>query len=69
MKRRNSMFTTLEKKSKKSNSLPYVPKHQNEEVQIIISHQIVSKLGQDMKEMSSMLSRSILEGMNIEYRK
>ena len=62
------MFSTLKKAPKNTCCLPKQITH-NDEIQLIISHQITKKLGQDMYDMSHTLSRSILGGMKIEHRK
>ncbi|MCI6203186.1 MAG: hypothetical protein MR663_04615 [Lachnospiraceae bacterium] len=62
------MYTNIDKQWKKSNNLPYIGE-KNEEIQMIISHEITLKLGREMKIMSHTLSRTILEGMNIGYKK
>lgn len=59
------MYTNIDKQWKKSNNLPYIGE-KNEEIQMIISHEITLKLGHEMKKMSYTLSRTILEGMNIQ---
>lgn len=61
------MFTALENETRKSGNLPYVGA-KKDEIQIIISHQITTKLGKDMRDMTRIISRDILEGMKIEYR-
>lgn len=62
------MYVNLDKQLKRNNYLPYV-NEKNDEVQMMISHEITIKLGREMREMSHTLSRTILEGLNIEYRK
>ena len=47
---------------------PYISK-KNDEVQMIISHEITVQLGREMRKMSRTLSRTILEGLDIEHRK
>ena len=63
-----TMIANLAKPLKRNNYLPYVSK-KNDEVQMIISHEITVKLGHEMRKMSRTLSRTILEGLDIEYRK
>lgn len=53
---------------KRNNYLPYISK-KNDEVQMIISHEITVQLGREMRKMSRTLSRTILEGLDIEHRK
>lgn len=62
------MYANLDKQLKRNNYLPYVNK-KNDEVQMIISHEITVKLGHEMRKMSRTLSRTILERLDIEHRK
>lgn len=62
------MFTAFENEIRKSGNLPYAGA-KSDEIQAIISRQITIKLGQDMREMSRTLSRDILDGMKVRYRK
>lgn len=63
-----NMYADLDKQLKRNNYLPYVNK-KNDEVQMIISHEITVKLGNEMRKMSRTLSRTILERLDIEHRK
>ena len=58
----------MDKQLKRNNYLPYISK-KNDEVQMIISHEITVQLGREMRKMSRTLSRTILEGLDIEHRK
>lgn len=68
MKRRNNMYMALIKEKNIRKNACYDLKT-NDDIQLIISQQITSQLSKDMKEMSQVLTRSILEGMSIDYRK
>ena len=63
-----NMYANLDKQLKRNNYLPYISK-KNDEVQMIISHEITVQLGREMRKMSRTLSRTILEGLDIEHRK
>lgn len=62
------MYAKLDKQLKRNNYLPYVSK-KNDEIQMIISREITVKLGYEMRKMSHTISRTILEGLDIEHRK
>ena len=62
------MYANLDKQLNRNNYLPYISK-KNDEVQMIISHEITVQLGREMRKMSRTLSRTILEGLDIEHRK
>lgn len=63
-----NMYAKLDKQLKRNNYLPYVSK-KNDEIQMIISREITVKLGYEMRKMSHTISRTILEGLDIEHRK